>query len=305
MTLQQLHFLLVIAAVVMCARPAAAQQAEAVPAAPHQYLLGTNDVIAVTVRQAPELNATSRVGTKGTISLPLIGEVDAANRTADELEETIEERLRAKFIRDPDVTVVVTEVRSHGVTVVGAVQKPGVHQIHHAATLLEVLSMAGGLSADAGDEVIIQRQSSGAIQPPIPIKLSTLLAADPAANIQLQPGDLVNVQGAGVIYVMGAVKKPGAYPIRGNAGLTVLRALAYGEGTTPVAAQRDAVVLRITAEGKRLEIAVDLEKVLKGRGPDVPLEAQDVLFIPVSGGKAATRATLDFLARVVTRGLIP
>jgi polysaccharide biosynthesis/export protein len=292
---------IIVAALALPVSQAAAQPVTAAPPAP--YRLGVNDVIAIAVRQAPELNATGRIGEDGTIAVPLIGDVAAASHTAAELEHAIEERLRAKFIREPDVSVTITEVRSHGVTVVGAVQKAGVQQIHEAATLLEVLSMAGGLSAEAGEEVVIHRHPRGT-GPPIIVKLSSLMAADHTANVQLRAGDLVNVQSAGVIYVMGAVKKPGAYPVRGHGGVTVLRALAYGEGMTPVASHREAVVLRIGADGKRLEIPVDLDMVLKGRGPDVPLEPQDVLFVPISGGKAATRATLEFLSRVLTRGLI-
>jgi polysaccharide export outer membrane protein len=121
--------------------------------------------------------------------------------------------------------------------------------------------------------------------------------------VWVETGDLVNVTTAGLIYVMGAVNKPGAYPIRGHAGLTVLRALAYGEGVTPLAAQRDAIVLRIAGDGRRVEIPVNLDKVLKGQSPDVPLEAQDMVFVPVSGGKAASRATLDFMSRVLARGI--
>lgn len=301
MPLPYIPLAILVGTLVTFAAPARAQTGSA--PAPN-YRLGANDVVAVTVRQAPELNVTARVSANGTIDLPLIGDVPAAAQTAGELELAIEARLRERFIRDPDVTVTVTEVRSHGVTVVGAVAKAGVHQIHDAATLLEVLSMAGGVSGEAGEHVVIHREGADG-ETPIVVKLSSLMSSDPRANIQLRKGDLINVQTAGVIYVMGAVNKPGAYPIRGNAGVTVLRALAYGEGITPIAAQRDAMVLRITGDGKRLEIAVDLDQVLKGKSPDVALESQDVLFVPISGTKWGARTTLEFLSRVMVRGFIP
>jgi polysaccharide export outer membrane protein len=302
MPLPLISLSIIVGTLTMLASAAPAQTGTPAPAPAPNYRLGANDVVAVTVRQAPELNVTARVSGNGSIDLPLIGEIAAASQTASELELAIEARLRERFIRDPDVTVTVTEVRSHGVTVVGAVARAGVHQIHDAATLLEVLSMAGGVTGEAGEQVVIDRDGAEA---PIVVKLSALLSSDRRANLRLQPGDLINVQTAGVIYVMGAVKKPGAYPVRGNAGVTVLRALAYGEGITPIAAQREAVVLRITGDGQRLEIAVDLEQVLKGKSPDVALESQDVLFVPISGTKWGARTTLEFLSRVMVRGFIP
>lgn len=277
-------------------------------ATPSEYRIGIDDVLSVTVVQAPELTSSVRVAEAGDISLPLIGLVRAAALTTRELEASIKQRLREGFIREPDVTVVVTEVRSHGVSVVGAVQRPGILQIRGTTTLLEVLSMAGGLAGNAGDAVLVVRSSEvvGGQPRTIDVKLKSLMQADPAANILMQPGDVVNVQTASLIYVMGSVNKPGAFAMPGNERLTVLRALAYGEGATAVAAMRDAVVLRVGDGGDREEIAVDLEGIVKGRVADVELQAQDVLFVPQSGAKAASRATLNFITRVITlRGFLP
>lgn len=268
-----------------------------------EYRIGVDDVIAIAVRQAPELNTSTRVAVNGTVALPLIGDVAAASLTVPQLKTAIETALRARFIREPDVTVLVTEVRSQGVSVLGAVRKPGVHQIQGAATLLEVLSLAGGLGDDAGDEAHIRRVTDPQ-SPERVVKLGSLFVPGGDANVTLQPGDVVTVRPAGLVYVMGAINKPGAYTVRGNGGVTVLRALAYGEGVTPMAASRDAVVLRTNTNGERSEIPIDLDKVLKGKAPDVALQPQDVLFVPVSGGKTAGRATLDILARVLVRGLI-
>jgi polysaccharide export outer membrane protein len=277
-------------------------------ATPNEYRIGIDDVLSVTVVQAPELTSSVRVAEAGDISLPLIGLVRAAALTTRELEAAIKQRLREGFIREPDVSVVVTEVRSHGVSVVGAVQRPGILQIRGTTTLLEVLSMAGGLSGNAGDEVLVVRSSDSVAGQPrtMAIKVKSLMQAEPGANILMQPGDVVNVQTASLIYVMGSVNKPGAFVMPGNERLTVLRALAYGEGATAVAAMREAIVLRVGGSGEREEIPVDLEGIVKGRVPDVELQAQDVLFVPQSGAKAASRATLNFITRVITlRGFLP
>jgi polysaccharide export outer membrane protein len=235
----------------------------------------------------------------------------------------------------------VTEVRSHGVSVVGAVKRPGTLQIYGATSLLEVLSLAGGLAEGAGDTILIVRQGNApgaSLAPPairepqtlppaasdpvvaaaaastvsesgavLRVKVKSLIDAhDPSANLPVFPGDVINVQDADVVYVVGAVNKAGAFVTRGNDRLTVLRALALGEGLEPTAARSNAIVLRTNARGERVEIPVDLDRVLNGQTPDIPLLAQDVLFVPTSGGKVAARATLDFIARVITfRGFVP
>ena len=271
-----------------------------------EYRIGVNDVLAVAVMQAPELSATVRVSQRGEISLPLLGSVSVAGSTLPELEQTLEQRLGEKYIREPEVTVQATDVQSQAVSVVGAVKKPGVVQVRGVRTLLEVLSLAGGLADEAGDTVFVVRQgatgfaASAGVKPvEIPLK-SLMTSLDPQLNVAVQPGDLVNVQSAAIVYVVGAVRKPGAFVVRGNDRLTVLRALALGEGLAPTAAQGAAVVLRTDEGGERTEIGVDLGGVLKGKVPDIPLEAHDVLFIPTSGSKVATRATLEVLTRLVT-----
>lgn len=292
------------------------------------HRLGPHDVVAVSVLQAPELNATVRVSEGGEISLPLLGAVQAGGLTPRELETAIEAQLRAKYIRNPDVTVSLTELHSQPVSVMGAVKRPGIYQLQGAGTLLEALALAGGLAENAGDKVMVQRTRAGvapaqAVQPHqldpacaagdanrcaqvLEIDLKDLLASrNPALNIPIRPGDVVAVQSAAVVYVVGAVTKPGSFYVGGNDRLTVLRALALGGGAAPHADMDDAVVLRDADGGERVEIPVDLEAILKGRTPDVPLEAQDVLFVPTSGAKAAARATVDTLLRLFTFRVIP
>jgi polysaccharide export outer membrane protein len=268
------------------------------------YRIGPDDALAITVLQAQELNSSVRVSQQGDISLPLVGGVHAAGMTPQELEIAIEDKLRGKYIRDPDVTVTATDVRSRGVSVVGAVQRPGVVQIRGAnTTLLEVLSMTGGVTDAAGDTVTVLRD--GVVRNDL--KLDAVLEGrDPRLNVPIFSGDVVNVQNAAVVYVIGAVRKPGAFAMRGNSQLTVLRALALGEGLLTVAASGDAVVLRTLVDGARVELPIDLRAVLQAKAADIPLQPQDVLFVPTSGGKVAARATLDVLTRAVSlRALLP
>lgn len=289
-------------------------------AADGTYRVGADDVLAISVLHAPELTTSVRVSPRGEISLPLLGAVPVAGLTASELETELERRLRERYIRDPDVTVQVAELQSQAISVMGAVQEPGIFQVRGSKSLLEVLSLAGGLAEDAGDSVIVLRRGAGEPRPPqsdgiapadelasasfeVPLK-ALLDSPDGRGNVPIHPGDVVNVRSAEIVYVVGAINKPGAFAMRGNDRLTVLRALALGEGLLP-AASKDAIVLRTSEAGERVEIPVNLGDVLKGKQQDFALQAQDVLFVPSSGSKAVVRAALDTLTRIVTlRGVI-
>jgi polysaccharide export outer membrane protein len=282
-------------------RPVTVPPAPERPAAGLDYRIGSDDEVTITVLQAPELNRTARVSDLGVISLPLVGTLQAGGLTSVELEALIEEALSRRYIKDPEVTVQVSEIRSRPVSVGGAVARPGIQQVRATTRLLDVISAAGGLDDNAGDTVVLSRAGDdGRIEPrEIPLK-PLMESREPGLNVGIQPGDTVTVRTAETVYVVGAVKKPGAFAMRGHERLTVLQALALGEGLVPTAAQKGAVVVRTGADGQRQEIPVDLAAVLKGRRPDVPLVAHDVLFVPTSGGKVAARAALDALIRVVS-----
>jgi len=276
------------------------------------YRIGPNDVLSVAVLQAPELNTSARVSELGEISLPLVGTIRTTGLTTLQLELVIEARLREKYIREPEVSVQLTDLQSQPVSVLGAVRRPGVFQLRSTQTLLEVLSLAGGLADDAGDGVMVLRKGAArehgreAGPATLEVNLKTLMESrDAHVNVPIYPGDVVTVKSAAIVYVVGAIKKPGAFAMRGNDRLTVLRALALGEGVSPTAARGDAVVLRTNDRGERVEIAVNLDAILKGKAPDVTLDAQDVLFVPTSGGKVVARAAIDTLTRVLTLRVIP
>jgi polysaccharide export outer membrane protein len=262
------------------------------------YRIGADDELGVSVLQAPELNTTTRVSEGGSVSLPLIGTIRAAGLTVVEFERAVAAQLEAKYIKAPQVMVHITEIRSRPVSVIGAVARPGVQQLRSPTTLLSVLSLAGGLSDDAGDTVTVLRQGA---DKPEDIPLRPLMdSRDVRLNVTVNPGDVVSVRSADVVYVVGAINKPGIFAMKGHTRLTVLRALALGEGLAPTAAPKRAMVVRTSLSGERSEIPVDLAGLLKGRVPDVTLQAHDVLFVPTSGGKAVARGTLDAMVRILT-----
>jgi polysaccharide export outer membrane protein len=185
----------------------------------------------------------------------------------------------------------VTEARSHTVSVMGAVRRPGVFEVRTSKSVLEVLSLAEGLADDAGETVLIVR--ADAAQPVAELRLTDLMESrDGALNVPVHPGDTVKVTRQGVIYVVGDVKKPGAFAIeRGRQ--TALNALARSEGLTGTSSKK-AMILRTNAEGDRDVVDVDLDQLMKGKLPDVALQSDDVLFVPQSGAKSFGRAARDF-----------
>lgn len=244
------------------------------------YQIGPEDLLEISVLEAPDLNRTVRVSDDGTISLALLGSLQAAGMSTRELQADLQERLRRRYMKDPQVSVFVQEMRSHPVSVFGAVEKPGVYQIRYAKPLIEILSMAQGLANDAGDTVIIIRHqgatpapalaslsgsgsglttdhpvgiaipspdpSGMAISEPsgtesIAINLKDLLdSGNPRSNVLVYPGDLVKVARAGIVYVVGQVHKPGGFVLKTNENISVLQAIALAEGVTPNAKGKEA-----------------------------------------------------------------
>jgi len=303
-------------------RLAQLRQSLAAPAAnsaAQDYRLGPEDLLEISVFEAPELNRAVRVSATGEISLPLLGAVQAAGQTPKTLELVLRELLRHSYMKDPHVSVFLREMQSHPVSVFGAVKKPGVFQINEPKSLIEMLSMAEGLAEDAGDTVIVVRgASSPSVKEPAPdvssprakptgpansdshfqsdqdsgtkveCSLKNLLeSGDPRCDVLVYPGDIVKVTRAGVVYVEGDVKKPGGFLLKTNENISVLQAVALAEGLTRTAAGNHArIIRRNEATGAREEIPIDLTKVLAGGLTDALLRPNDVVFVPNSTGKS-------------------
>ncbi|MGA3097177.1 MAG: polysaccharide biosynthesis/export family protein [Bryobacteraceae bacterium] len=259
--------------------------------------IGMNDLLAVSVYDTPELSRSARVDSEGYIRLPMLKRrVKAQGSMPVEVEAAIAEALREEqLIVDPFVTVTVAEYASRPISVVGAVKRPLTFQADAPVTLLEALARAEGLTPEAGGEILVSRQASGSGQNALTrrIPVQTLIAgADSRLNILLEGGEEVRVPEAGRIYVVGNVKKPGAFPLLDGSGMSLLKALAQSEGLTPYAA-RQAFIYRQEAAGFNNQITVELKQVLQRKAPDVPLLANDILYIPDNSGKRLSMATLE------------
>jgi polysaccharide export outer membrane protein len=272
------------------------------PAGVMSYTLGPGDEITVNALELEEFKeGASRVDMEGNLRLPLIGKIRAAGLTPAELEAVIKRDLKV-FVKDPDVIVTLLNFRSQPVMVLGAVDQPGTHQLEGRKTLFEVISSVGGIRVDAGPTILITREKEwGRIPLPgctedatgqfyvaeVSIK-SVMEAKNPIENVLVKPRDVITVPKGQVIYVVGAVKKSGGYSLGEARSMTVLQALAMADGLDRLAAPRNARIMRVSPGGNaRTEIPVDVKKIFDGKGNDVALGAEDILFIPNSGAKAA------------------
>lgn len=288
------------------------------PDEPKNYMIGPGDLVQILVLDMEEIGKyPNRVDLRGYINLPVVGRVEAAGLTADQLGAKIQERLRS-HLKQPDVTVSIVEMRSQPVSVLGAVSQPGVQQVQGHKTLMEVISQAGGLRQDAGYAIRIARLKQwGPL--PLPgaredetgeywlaeVPVSEVLGGQaPAKNIQVRPHDVVTIPKGKLVYVMGAVRKSGGFVLGEREHITVLEALSMAEGADAFAKKGAVKILRKSqiAE-KRDEILVDLGRILAGKAQDQSLEADDILYVPVSGGKKAVARTTEALVQITT-GLI-
>ena len=279
--------------------------------------IGSGDLVRIEVFDVPELSRELRVGESGYISLPLIPvKVKAAGLTSFQLEEKITELLQVNgLVSHPQVTVTIKEQRSQPITVIGAVQKPLVFQAVRRVTLLEILSEAGGISNDAGSEAIITRtikpgpDAAEGARPEVQtiiIDLNELLqSGDPQYNVPVYGGDVITIPRAGIVYVVGAVERPGGFVLQNDREkLTAVKALALAGGLRSTAKPRNAVILRKDAGGAaNKEIDVDLTQVLERKREDVLLQASDILYVPDSNAKRALRRVAD-VALALTTGLV-
>ena len=235
----------------------------------------------------------------------MVGRVHAAGLTIEQLEAELITRFKV-YIKEPDVAVTVTEFHSQPVSVIGAVGASGVRQLEGRKTLIEVLSLAGGVSDDAGPLVRITRRQdegpipiAGATQDPTgqfsiaEIELKPLLeATTPEKNIIIRPHDVISVPRAQMVFVIGEVNKPGPLPLSSDNSVSVLEAVSASGGVLRTAATSSARILRRVEGGqKRTEVAVNLKQIMLGQSNDLQLMAGDILIVPVNGGKrAALRA---------------
>jgi polysaccharide export outer membrane protein len=240
--------------------------------------------------------------------------------TLEQFEGEVVERLKM-YIKQPEVAVNITQFRSQPVSVMGAVGKPGVLQLEGTKRLIEVLSLAGGVTREAGSRVKITRKLESG---PIPLPSATVVgdyslaevdvraienATHPEDNIEILPNDIISVPRAQLVYVIGeGVKQPGGFTLNDRSSISLIEAVARAQGTVRGAALKSARIIRQGPGSNRVEIAVNMRDVYKGKGSDVMLQADDILYIPNNELKGTLRRSVDSVIQLseavfVYRGL--
>ncbi len=267
--------------------------------------IGPNDLIGLSVHNEPELTRTVRVGADGDIRLPMLtNHIHAAGLYPDQLESAIAKALAdEQVVIDAIVTVSVVEYRSRPISVSGAVKKPVTFQASGNVTLLDAIVQAEGLADNAGAEILVSKKSSTANGDTAPlirrIPVHGLIdGGDPSLNLPLEGGEDIRVPEAGRVFVLGRVKKAGSFFITDGSESSVLKALALSEGLDTFPSNK-AYIYRVEGgSGSRNEIPIELKKILDRKSPDVPLMANDILYIPDATGVRASLKVLETSAGI-------
>lgn len=249
-----------------------------------EYKIGAKDLLDIKVFGLDELDSTVRVSEDGTITLPLVGEVKVKGLTKGRLEKRLSELLEEKYLHNPQVTVFIREYQSTRVSVLGAVRNPGLYDLLGRETLMQIISQAGGLTTEAGEEIIIMRQREDGTSDSFRISVDDLFVkGDAMLNIPLHPNDIVNIpiDKAVFVYVMGQVRNPGALEVRRSNIPTLLQAIAQAGGFSERASKGRILIKRKDEKtGREVQIKVNVKSILKKRKKDIQLLENDVIFVP-------------------------
>lgn len=251
-----------------------------------EYRVGPKDLLEVTAMGVAEINKlVVRVSEDGLIRLPLVGEVDVNNLTQSEVEKKLIKILGEKYLINPQVAVFILEYKSKRVSVLGAVEKPGPYELLGRQTIMSIISQAGGMTRDAGNDIIVIRQLPDGTSTSIRISIDELFVKGEAKlNIPLEPNDIINIPVDKVvtIYVFGQVKNPGALQVKRSNLPTLTQAIAQAGGFSDRAAKGSVTVRRKKPSGEEIEIKVNAKDILKGKIKDFPLMENDTVYVPES-----------------------
>ncbi len=311
-----LRNLVLLLSICLALQATAQQSVQTTKTVSTDYVLGPGDEILLHVVDMDEIpDKPIRIDPSGFIDLPLAGRVEASGLTVEQLKVALAAKLE-RYISTPHISINLTDDQSRPVSVIGAVNSPGVHQLQGPKRLIEVISLAGGVRQDAGSRVILTREMKWGTLP-LPgvqvdqttefstatLSLDGLLAAkNPAENILILPNDVISIPKADLIYVVGDVKKSGGFQLSSHSSISVLQAISLSEGTGPSAKPKEAKIMRPTDKDatKMDEIPVDLTKIMAGKAPNVAMYANDVLFVPNSLAKSSARRAAEVILQTAS-----
>ena len=259
-------------------------------------------LLQVNVLQDSDFTGDFRVDERGDIAMPILGTLHVGGETASEARGQIENKLlEEQILKNPEVVLSVLEYTSPEVTIIGEVTSPGKYPLLVPRKLVDVLALAGGTTLLAGNEVQITPGNPAAV----PIAAHFSRSADPKLieDILVRPGDTVQVQRAGIVYVLGAVNRPGGYVMQENGTLNVLEAISLASGTSLSASTGKIHLLRRNKDGTEVDILIPYKKMTHGKQEDMQLRAQDVLYVPTSAMKSLLTNSQGILAAAASASI--
>lgn len=261
------------------------------------YILGSGDLIIITVFESAELNTETRISSRGDLAMPLLGRVHIEGLTSGEAEKKIEQALTRDYMHTAHVSLFVKERMNQQITLVGAVKQPGTFETQSRKRILEVLALAGGLSPTAGDTAYVTRKDKeNGTNRVFLVDMDALLTEGRVdMNMLIQGGDVIFVPESDLIQVDGAVRRPGSFKIDGE--MTVDSAIASAGGLANYADDDDIKLIRKNKEGKREIVQLSMENIIRmrenqntsiknGLWQELLLRDGDVIFVEASGARS-------------------
>jgi polysaccharide biosynthesis/export protein len=248
----------------------------------------------------PDLSGQFRVGSDGNIVMPLIGSVHVAGETLSEAEQAVQDRFRsAQVLKNPQVSLDITQYAPTMVTVLGEVNSPGRLQMLAPHSLLDVLSFAGGETQLAGAEVEVRHEENGQVTTTsYPYERDS--NGDSIANIMVHDGDTMIVPRAGIVYVLGQVTRPGGYLMEEDGKLNAAQAISMAMGTTLIASTKHVLIIRRKPDGTFVQFEFAYNDMVRGKITPPQLQPQDVIYVPNSRIKTTFADVQGILAAATT-----
>lgn len=282
MTTPRKRLFIMILLLVFLIVPSAQASQDIQPLSVNEYKIGAKDLLEITVFNLPELSQTVRVSEDGSVTFSLLGKVEVVGLTAQELEKKLASLLDQQYTKNARVTVFIREFQK--IAIIGAVARPGTYELVGPTTLVQAIAQAGGLTAQAMNELIVYRYGKDGKQARIIIKLEDLMINGvQELNIELQPKDVVNIPVDQIqnVFVYGEVRTPGAIPYLNSKRITLLQAIAQAGGPTEWAKKSSVIIKRKDKKtGKEMKIPINLKRMLNGKIADIVLEEGDVVIVP-------------------------
>ena len=259
-------------------------------------------LLGLEVFDEPQFSSQARIDKEGNISVPLIGAVHVAGMTVAEAEKAVQDKfVKEEILTNPQVSLNVQQYAGGSITVLGEVQSPGRIQLLAPHSLLDVLGMAGGETNTAGATIEVKSAGSPASKT---YEYSRSSNGDSLRDVMIQPGDTVTVGRAGIVYVLGAVNRPGGYVMQEDGKLDVAQALSLAQGTAMQAKTGALRVVRRTADGQVQEIPVSYKDIMTGKATPLVLQAQDIVYVPVSKLKTVFTSTSNIIGQAGSAAII-